>query len=533
MEAEMQKRQNDYLTTSNDNTWVEPRTLEAKAAKPKNPHLAQRAVEGAKAWAANDKRFIEEHPILATVGDVASVAPFAVAAAPAVTVAGDALAGSAVGQGITPLLTNPWFDAAMTSLGGAHAAQSIANGEADWMTALELAPMTRVVKPMYNAARETGNALYKYAYAPSSTDEGLVVSAIPDFRTDIKTNLSFFRNFDPHRDYSKVRKIVQEAAPKKNININENFKIDSDKRFMMFEPGRFINYDVGNMSVEEIVNTFGPEAKYYKGLYDIAKAHNFEGKYAQIGKDAEFNILNRFAISKTDPDVAKGLEEARSIYSIPEYRARFNKWGTLGDTFVDDALARLDNVQLQGRSKTLPIKGQHGVHGGAYTSPDATTIGIANSESSSWIQDMIRHEANHTSHGLKRQPDWMRYHNQKLRPVVREGKPVNTPESKYLDEMDEIVERSKTAVEYAHKIRKEGETLDQALSRLADMADANIYDASIPADVRQMVSRFTKESTLNFWKNFVGGYALPTTIGGATIYGTSQNEKGLGGYFRQ
>ena len=249
-----------------------------------------------------------------------------------------------------------------------------------------------------------------------------------------------------------------------------------------------------------------------------AKAHNFEGKYAQIGKDAEYNILNRFAINKADPDVAKGIAEARGIYDIPEYRARFNRWGTLGDTFVDDALARIDDVKLQGRSKSLPVKGQHGVHGGAYTSPDATTIGITNSEHSSWITDMIRHETNHVGHGLKRQPNWMRYHNEKIRPVVKEGKTTDTALDKYYDEMDEIVERSKTAVEYANKIRKEGETLDQALTRLADMTEADIYNSAIPADVRQSIARYTKDSMLNFWKNFVGGYAVPVTMGVGATY---------------
>ena len=287
-------------------------------------------------------------------------------------------------------------------------------------------------------------------------NEGLVGSALPDYRGEIRTDYNLFKRFADRRIPQETVKSIE--TPSNNIDFTSNILIDPDERFMMFEPGKFINHDIGAMSVEDVVNTFGPEAEHYKNLYDIAKAHNFEGKYAEIGQYAEYNILNRFAINKADPDVAKGIAEARSIYDIPEYRARFNRWGTLGDTFVDDALARIDNVKLQGRSKNLDIKGQHGVHGGAYTSPDATTIGITNSESSSWITDMIRHEANHVGHGLKRQPGWMRYHNEKLRPVVREGKTTNTPLDKYYDEMDEIVERSKTAVEYANNIRKEGET---------------------------------------------------------------------------
>lgn len=434
-----------------------------------------------------------------------------------------------IAAGVGTALTNPYVDAGLTSYFGAHGLNHAINEGIDgWgdaaMTALELAPLGRLVKPMWNA----GKAGLQYAAKTpqitaenaasvvSPQNEGLVVSAVPDYRGEIRTDYNLFRRFADRGIPQKTVKSIE--TPSNNIDLTSNILIDPDKRFMMFEPGKFINHDIGAMSVEEVVNTFGPEAEYYKKLYDVAKAHNFEGKYAKIGQDAEYNILNRFAINKADPDVAKGIAEARGIYDIPEYRARFNRWGTLGDTFVDDALARIDNVKLQGRSKNLDIKGQHGVHGGAYTSPDATTIGITNSESSSWITDNIRHEANHVGHGLNRQPGWMRYHNEKIRPIVREGKTTDTPLDKYYDEMDEIVERSKTAVEYANKIRKEGETLDQALTRLADMTDANIYNAEIPADIRQSIARHTKDSVLNFWKNFVGGYAAPIGLG-LTGYG--------------
>ena len=40
------QRQSDYLTASNDNTWVENRDPRVAAARPKNPHLAERALQG-------------------------------------------------------------------------------------------------------------------------------------------------------------------------------------------------------------------------------------------------------------------------------------------------------------------------------------------------------------------------------------------------------------------------------------------------------------------------------------------------------
>lgn len=449
----------------------------------------------------------------------------AIAAAPFL-----AWAGEAAYPYVSTALANPYVDAGLTSYFGAHGLNHAINEGIDgWgdaaMTALELAPLGQLARPMYNAGKEGLQYVVNTAKnaANVSSESPLIASAMSDYSSGLGLDynmLGRYINKDGSLREVHIPKTVTES-PNNNIDYSNVFRVDPDKRFMMFEPGSFINYDLGSMSMDDVVKTFGPEAEYYKKLYDVAKAHNFEGKYAEIGKNAEYNILNRFAIDKSDLDVARGIEEARRIYSIPEYRERFNKWGTLGDTFIDDAIARIDNVKLQGRSKKLDIKGQHGVHGGAYTTPDATTIGITNSNSSDWIYNMIRHETNHVGHGLTRQPSWMSYHNEKIRPILREGKDATSATGKYLDEMDEIVERSKTAVEYADRIRKEGESLNDALTRLADMADADIYDASIPSDIRQMMARFTKDSTLNFWKNFVGGVAMPVGIG----YGLSQGNE--------
>lgn len=77
MQEALEQRTKDYLTESNDNAWID---YSYTRKKPKNPHLAQRAVEGAKAHAAWEK----EHPVLNTLGMGLGAAPFAVAAIPAV-----------------------------------------------------------------------------------------------------------------------------------------------------------------------------------------------------------------------------------------------------------------------------------------------------------------------------------------------------------------------------------------------------------------------------------------------------------------
>ena len=146
-EAKFEKRTKSYLTASNNSTQV-------SRGRKQNQHLKQRSKEGAAKTAAQAKN----HPVLNTVGLGLSAIPFVVAAAPAV-VGGGELAATA--------LANPYVDAALTSMGGTHAAQSLANGEANWMTALELTPLGRLARPMWNAGKEAVyNIADRYIFMP-------------------------------------------------------------------------------------------------------------------------------------------------------------------------------------------------------------------------------------------------------------------------------------------------------------------------------------------------------------------------------
>lgn len=95
-----------------------------------------------------------------TIGDQASLAA-GYATAPlmfnnankawnAVTGATDAMAATKGGQALTAGLTTamPWIDAGLTSYFGAHGLNDVKNGNADWMTALEVAPLARLMKPV-------------------------------------------------------------------------------------------------------------------------------------------------------------------------------------------------------------------------------------------------------------------------------------------------------------------------------------------------------------------------------------------------
>jgi hypothetical protein len=189
-----------------------------------------------------------------------------------------------------------------------------------------------------------------------------------------------------------------------------------------------------------------------------------------------------FSLNPQDPDIIAAINNAKSIYDIPEYRDRFEKFGTLGNTFIEDALNRLNNVKLQGRTDGAVITGQHGVYGGAYALPDPVSpiVGIRDTDSSNYVKSMLEHELGHAAHGMRYQPKWMERHNESVRPIPK--RISDTPGNKYMNEMDEIVTRAKTAVRYANENRLPGESLNSALERLTKEMDT--ADPNVPGDFR-------------------------------------------------
>lgn len=167
------RRTRDMLTESVDNTAViNPRMI----GRHLNPHLEERGIKGAKAHAAWEK----EHPNLTAWGQIAGAVPFAVAAYPLLATVGsgavalgDAAAATTVGQGITNFLASniapvatstiagvpalAWADAGLTSAFGAHGIQqAVEDGGISPMTALEIAPLGRLAKPVYEGVVRPG-----------------------------------------------------------------------------------------------------------------------------------------------------------------------------------------------------------------------------------------------------------------------------------------------------------------------------------------------------------------------------------------
>ena len=150
----------NYYTSPSINSSDNTRVLNT-SHREYNPHLKDAALRGAKSNALWEK----EHPNATAWRDVALIAPFAVAAAPALAGAGDAWAGTTLGQGVANglgILANtaknstflPWLDAAATSHFGAQGLQDVKNGNFTPETAMDLMFLEPIAKPMYDASKD-------------------------------------------------------------------------------------------------------------------------------------------------------------------------------------------------------------------------------------------------------------------------------------------------------------------------------------------------------------------------------------------
>jgi len=68
-----------------------------------------------------------------------------------------------IASGTAAALANPYVDAALTSYFGAHGINDIVNGNANAMTALEVLPMARLAKPLWNAGKSAVNYMSEIA----------------------------------------------------------------------------------------------------------------------------------------------------------------------------------------------------------------------------------------------------------------------------------------------------------------------------------------------------------------------------------
>lgn len=148
----LEKETNDYLTQSNDNTMVNN-----VPHRKYNTNSEYKAIKGGE----SHNQWENEHPNLNAWSYVPGAAALAVAGAPFVLGAGDALASTALGQAMTSTLSPltqliltgkyaPYINAGISSFFAARGLDDIMHGKFTPETAMDLAPLTQLIKPMYN-----------------------------------------------------------------------------------------------------------------------------------------------------------------------------------------------------------------------------------------------------------------------------------------------------------------------------------------------------------------------------------------------
>ena len=315
----MEERIREASVESNDNAWVDTPLTHNK----KNPHISH--AEGAKAHAAWEK----EHPNLTTWGNLVGAIPFAVAAAPlgaGIVAGGDALAATTAGQAITsglaplyqaatgatiagaPALT--WADAGLTSTFGAHGiSQAVEDGGISPMTALEIAPLGRVIKPV---VRNTTTVVENYRYP-------LGRPQVPDEYFIIKPQIKSYNN---------------------SITKVPFFTWGNDSRFKV-----------------------SPTKESYKELYSqlsAAKKYKESPEYADLVRKAA-QESEKLGIGDFPEDLFTA-PNGKSIKLIFEDRPK----GKLGEYVPEDNVMRLDMLQSEG----MEVPYHEGIHWQRVGNPD-------------------------------------------------------------------------------------------------------------------------------------------------------------------
>lgn len=313
----------NYYTLSNDNTM----TLNAPHRE-YNIHLKDRALNGAKSNALWEK----EHPTLTKWGYALGAAPFAVASIPFVGGAAEYAAGTALGQGITNGLgyianaaSNstwlPWLDAAATSYFGANGLQDVRNGNITPETAMDLMPLGRVGKSVYNTGRryfDLGKSLFRGKMGLSSTKTMPIVDdANKISKTESKVTPEFISKLDwsPESWFGRYRPGGQydaEDVATLEAHLPEYYQIEQQARadgtWMRDASGRMLAMDPREWVIRQskdykAANLTGK--RHYTGVAgEKALNYSYNG---DAWTDLEKNISQSFKDSHSATDNKPGV----------------------------------------------------------------------------------------------------------------------------------------------------------------------------------------------------------------------------------
>lgn len=375
-----------------DNTRVYTPNVPQKSI---NPHLKVNAEKGARSNAIWEK----EHPNMTAWRNTIESVPFAVAATPVIAGGAEALAGTALGNGITSTFGTiantakgstwlPWADAALTSAFGAKGISDISKGEFTPETALDLLPLGQTTaftlypqlvdkypiieqyprflmgKFKYGFDAELPTLYRKIKTSPiiengkvlittpinrfASVSTGKETPIITNFTTDVpvRSHKSSWDSADvlviPGKEL--LGKHVISTRPLDTFTFGDNIKLKPKK----------ISYVSGDEQLLEEMSDYGMDTYTSKQAIDAFKTNNTTPTFGIDLKKDDFSEYN-----KALTDIAKSRFKAPTLKDYqfmdyvfqPRYKSEVFPYINLSNVSMDE-LETLPNVLADGLFNT-------------------------------------------------------------------------------------------------------------------------------------------------------------------------------------
>ena len=372
-----------------------------------------------------------------------------------------AIAASALlplaGEAAYPLLTNPYVDATITSGFGAHGLNHAINEGIDgWgdaaMTALEIAPLGRLAKPMWNASKEG------LQYAAKAADNAASITS-KQRNTGYRTAALSVQQDAEYLTNPVLKRKFLEA----NENVKNGTASDSDKRFIE--------------SMKKVIDT-------KRGAVPISE-------------ESKQEMLEYYSSKRYRDRVLKNVGD-----------------GEIADAFIDDALQTIKNTPIERNplhprfTKNSDVGTVEGVTLPTRTTPEGTQSVIVLNENAG--QDVINHEINHAVDFANSAA----IENNKRFPL-KEATPSKFIQNGKPYMLDDVEPRTR-AISLDMFLAKHPEfTIDDAYKSWYDPFHTDLSFNDLPIDARNFIAHYTEETGRNYFDNFYS-WLLPPLLGGGT-----------------
>lgn len=220
----------------NDNTWVDNGRI-------KNPENKERSVKGGLANAA----WVADNPIKSTIGQIAGVVPFGVAAYPFL---------APIGEAASPIVNTTVGTAALNSILSGKPAWDMVTGNADWTTPIDLIPLYGPAAKGVEAVGRGFTRLYDYGKKGYRT-LSKAYNRLHDF--------SGMNRFESGESYLDIMRNRIKSESKDMFNSYIPRTVEEKRQFTPYYFRRLFNSTYKDITGEE----------GFKYIYELAKKNNY------------------------------------------------------------------------------------------------------------------------------------------------------------------------------------------------------------------------------------------------------------------